>query len=286
MVSVLEDELGVALLTRTGRAISLTPTGERLFARTSGPLREVRDVERELLDGAGEPAGLLRVTAPPDIGAAPWCARMFTSYRARYPAVSLHVELTNRVIDLLAESFDLALRPQGIAGSPALVARRLLPLADAEPAFALSLYASPAFARGGLPSTLSEVEGFDCVVHTATTRAGTWSLSHVDGAEARVRPKATIVANDFSFVVQAVLAGAGLALLPQLTATPLLRAEALVEVLPEWGIETGGLYLVWPASRHLSGRVRAFVDNAVTYVASLDCDDWAPTSGVVPTHDS
>jgi len=275
-VSRLEDALGVPLLTRTGRSVAVTETGQRLFERTHGPLREIHDVERELRDGADDPGGTLRVTAPSDIGSAPWCARLFASYRARHPRVRLEIELTNRVVDLIGESFDVALRPSGVGGSEALITRKLLPMAALDGGgLPVGLYASHEYvARRGAPSALEALPDHDCIVHPALTRGGTWTFEDGEGQRREVRPTPTVVANGFNLVLQLVLAGAGISVLPRMLLGSARAEGRVVAVLPAWGMHQGGLFAVWPASRHLAPRVRAFVDHAAAFATDLDASDW------------
>jgi len=275
-VSKLEDALGVPLLRRTGRSVTVTETGRRLHARTNGPLREIHDVERELRDGADDPGGTLRVTAPSDIGSSPWCARLFATYRALCPRVRVEVELTNRVVDLIGESFDVALRPSGVGGSEALVSKRLVSGASPAPdALPVGLYASRAYLRRrGTPTELPHLEDHDCVVHPAFARGGVWRLERLDGSRAEVRPPPSVVANSFSLVVQLVLDDAGIAALPRMLVARMERDGLVAPLLSGWGMRQGGLYAVWPASRHLAPRVRAFVDHATAFAAALDPMDW------------
>lgn len=268
-VARLEDALGVALLKRTGRAVALTPTGQRLYERTSGSLREIDDVARELRDGLGAPAGILRLTAPPDIGAAGWFAELLTSFRARYPDVRIELDLTNRVVDLIAESYDVAIRARGATGSDALVAKRLVPGPD-EPPVRVGLYASAAYlAARGTPTRLSDLADHDLIAHPAATRGGAWTLFGPDGAREVLPVAPAVLVNDFAMVAELAHTGAGVALLPGPSALPWVRTGGLVPVLPDWGTETGGLHLVWPSTRHLAARVRAFVDHAVEHVRAM-----------------
>lgn len=267
-VARLEDALGVALLKRTGRKVALTDTGARLYTRAEGSLRELDDVERELRDGsAGDPGGTLRLTAPADLGAAAWFASLLASFKERYPGVRLDVDLTNRVVDLVGESFDLALRPAAIGASSALVARRLLPLPGREARYALALFASPAYlARRGAPATPDALAAHDCIVHPVTARGGAWTLFDPHGETAAVRVDVAIAVNDFHVAGELARAGAGVALLSAPSAAAHVHRGELVRVLPEWSGAPGALHLVWPATRHLAARVRAFVDHAAEHV--------------------
>lgn len=126
-VGRLEDALGLELLVRGARKVALTDHGRALADRSRDALRDIADVERSLTETATEPSGTLRVTAPIDIGRSRAGTDLFASFRARYPSVSLHVELTNRVVDLHEEGFDAALRPRALlSDSESLLGRRIL----------------------------------------------------------------------------------------------------------------------------------------------------------------
>jgi len=262
-VGRLEDALGLALLVRTGRSVRLTQVGERLWQRTRASLREVHDAERELLDAFEEPAGVLRLTAPHDVGVTGWFSRLITSYRARHPGVVLEIELTNRIVDLVGEGFDAALRPAPDSGSSALVGRKLATITA-------GIFASPDYiSRRGVPREPEGLLEHDCVAHSSLIRGGLWQLSGPDGQERELDIQNAILVNDFNLVVQAVVDGAGVGLVPSFAAEGLIGAGEIVEVLPGWGFGQGSLFLVWPSSRHLASRVRAFVDHTVAAAAEL-----------------
>jgi len=263
-VARLEDELGLALLTRTGRSVALTDVGRRLYKRTEPSLREIRDVERELVDAFDEPAGTLRVTAPNDIGGTPWFVHMLTSYRARFPEVVIEVELSNRMVDLVAEGVDVGLRAGSAGSSSTLVSRALLRIEG-------GLYASPSYLeRRGVPREPTDLSHHACVTHSAISRNGRWTLLHEDGHQCEPVIGVVLSANDFNIVNQGIQDGAGIGFVPRFAAQPLLDSGELVRVLPQWRTPGGSLYLIWPASRHLAPRVRAFVDHAVEIAGQFD----------------
>lgn len=256
----LEEELGETLVLRTARALRLTEAGTAVYQRCAGPLREIEEVARAVRDHDAEPAGELRLTAPPDIGNSEMFVRLVQVYRERWPRVVVHVELTERVVDLVGERFDVALRAH-LAPLPdrtSLVARRVATMEG-------GLFASPGWlAAHGALTQPSELAGVPTVAHE---RAGVrrWTLRRGE-EEATVPIHPVMCANDLHFVRRAVAAGAGVGLLPVLLAGP-----ELVRVLPEWATPAGNLSLVWPAGRALAPRVRRFIDHVAGAAAGTSC---------------
>jgi len=255
-VSRLEDALGVPLLVRSARSIALTDDGRRLSARSSPALRELTDIERELTEARGEPAGRLRVTAPPDLARASFLTRLLAEYRSRWPGVVVEVTLTNRVVDLVEEGFDLAIRPNAgsLRDAGSIMGRRLATAAA-------GVWASADYvARNGQPMTPEELVDHDCILHPAF-RGNHFLLTEDGETEGRRYPvREAMMVDDFGVVADLITQGVGLGMVPSLDRVD--RLAELVRVLPRWSFPTTSLWLIWPASRHLSPRVRAFVDHA------------------------
>jgi DNA-binding transcriptional LysR family regulator len=249
-VSRLEAEIGVQLLFRTTRRVSLTAAGTALYDRLGPLLRSVKSAVGELPEREEEPSGTLRVTAPGDLGGL-LLAEVVTRYTTRYPAVSVELHLTGRVVDLVAESFDLALRIASRLEDSTLVARRAAPVV-------LRLFASPLYlARRGTPRTEDDLAGHEWVVF----RPGPQRLRVPGSRETPgVGTRGRIVADDVLFVREAVRAGAGLGLLPTFVAEPEVLAGTIVRVLPRFERSAGHLHVVTPASRHVPRKVSAFRD--------------------------
>lgn len=259
-ITRLEEELGETLLLRTARALRLTDAGAAVYQRCAGPLREIEEVARAVRDHDAEPAGELRLTAPPDIGNSEMFVRLLQGYRERWPRVLVSVELTERVVDLVGERFDVALRAH-LAPLPdrtSLVARRIATMEG-------GLFASPAWvAAHGVVEHPSALAALPLVAHE---RAGgrRWTLRRGE-EELTVPVHPQVRANDLHFVRRMLVLGAGVGLLPVLLAGP-----ELVRVLPEWATPAGTLSLVWPAGRALAPRVRRFIDHVAEVAAGTTC---------------
>jgi DNA-binding transcriptional LysR family regulator len=247
-VARLEAELGVQLLVRTTRQVSLTESGTALHDRTAAILRSVKAALGELPEREEDPAGELRVTAPVDLGVL-FLAEVVTRYTARYPRVSVDLQLTGRVVDLVAERFDVALRVASRLRDSTLVVRRVAPIV-------LQLFASPLYlAHRGTPRTEAELAQHDWI----SFRSGPQRLRvSRPWAAVGVAPLARIACDDLLFVRDAVRAGAGVALLPTFVAEPEVVAGRLVRILPRVERVEGWLHVVSPASKHVPRKVSAF----------------------------
>jgi DNA-binding transcriptional LysR family regulator len=250
-VARLEEELNVQLFFRTTRRVSLTAAGVALFDRVTPILGEVKAALGEIPEREDAPSGTLKVTAPVDLGHL-FLAEVLTRYTARYPAVSVDLHLTGRVVDLVGEGFDAALRMAPRLEDSTLVVRRVATIHN-------RLYASPLYlARRGTPRTEEDLEAHDWIQF----RGGPQHL-RVSGPARRGGKPPRMVCDDVLFVRDAVRAGAGIGLLPTFVAEPDVLAGALVRVLPRYERQAGHMHVVTPAARHVAPKVTAFRDLVV-----------------------
>ncbi len=247
-VARLENELNVQLLFRTTRRVSLSEAGTALYDRLTPILRSMKGALSGLPERGEEPSGTLKVTAPVDLGVL-FLAEVLARYTARYPAVSVDLHLTGRVVDLVGEGFDVALRAASKLEDSSLIVRRAVPLVT-------QLYASPGYlARRGTPRTVDELDQHDWVVF----RGGPQRLRVGTVRAAAARPP-RIVCDELLFVRDAVRTGIGIGLLPTFVAEPDVLAGSLVKILPRFERPAGSLYIVTPAAKHVAAKVTAFRD--------------------------
>jgi DNA-binding transcriptional LysR family regulator len=249
-VARLEGDLGVQLLFRTTRHVSLSAAGTVLYDRITPLLGSVKTALGELPEREEQPSGELRVTAPVDLGVL-FLADVVTRYTARYPAVRVDLNLTGRVVDLVAEGFDVALRVAPRLADSSLVARKAA-------AVRMQLFASPVYlARRGTPRSEEDLPAHDWVVFGRTQRK-----LRLEGPRGAVElgPAGRIVCADILFMRDALRAGAGVGLLPTFVAEPDVAAGTLVRILPRHERLAGHLYIVTPAARHVPRKVTAFRD--------------------------
>jgi DNA-binding transcriptional LysR family regulator len=245
-VARLEEELGVRLLNRTTRKLSLTGPGGQYFKRVQSVISEARDASAEASGQSVQPRGTVRITSPIDFGPL-GLPRIITALTRKHPGLELDLMLTGRRLDLVEEGIDLAIRA-GVLDDSSLVARKIA-------ASELGVYAAPAYLKGKpRPRTPADLRDHNCL--RLRPRRGTmaWRLDGPDGQH-EVAVSGPIVADDMGFVCSATLAGAGLGFLPIETVRKDVKAGRLIRLLPAYALRGAGLYVVWPSQRLLPARV-------------------------------
>jgi DNA-binding transcriptional LysR family regulator len=268
-IAQLEQDLGVRLLHRTTRKLHLTDAGTAFHNRVSRALADIDEATSAASDLQRELRGPIRVTAPLDVGV--WAvASIVARFVRRHPTVHIETRLSSRVVDLIAENFDLAVRA-GPVRDENLIARHT---GDLE----LGLYASSRYiARRGAPKTLAELHDHDSIVHRTDSGTLAWKLTSVTGQVETVEPRGAISADDISFLKKAALAGGGIALLPGFLVPREERSGKLVRVLPDWRFTGSRLHVVYPSARYVPQRVVAFRDYLIRELAKIStrCDEVA-----------
>jgi len=249
-VSDLEDGLGTLLLQRTTRKLTLTHAGQLFFARTARIIEDLNQAQVALEELEGEPRGLLRITTPADIATV--LVQLLRDFQQAYPRVDVVAFATGRRVDIVAEGYDLALRAGWLSDS-SLISKRLL-------RSRLGVVASAEYLEEhGTPQSVEELTSHRCLLFGTETTHATWRLSSAEG-EREVNVSGRFASNDFSLLRMQAIAGQGLALVPYVDGHEDLRAGRLLHVLPQWSSDGGSLYAVYPSARHVSPKVRAFVD--------------------------
>lgn len=259
-VAGLEAQLGVRLLQRTTRKLSLTEVGET-FLRHCQALRESAQAAADVVANAQtEPRGTIRVVCPVTL-AQTVLADVMPIYLARYPQVRVEMEVNNRVVDLVKDGVDVALRVRlSLEESGSLIIKRL---DDARSV----LVASPAqLERQGTPDTLEQASRLDSVAMSATDGQVSVRLTHTQGREAMLQYRPRYIADDLLTLKRAVLGGSGMCWLPDYMCEEELRDGRLVRLLPEWSMPVGVVHAVFPSRRGLSPAVRSFLDFLGEYV--------------------
>jgi DNA-binding transcriptional LysR family regulator len=243
-VAALERELAVRLIQRTTRRLQLTEAGRAYYDSVSRALAGIDEAAAALSELQDAPRGRVRITAPPDIGQwllAPSIAR----FAMRYPEVHVEVVLTQRLVDLVHEGFDLALR-MGKLGDSRLVARSL-GLVRA------GIFGAPRYLNRKPLRSVAELAEHDCVLFRSTSGRSVWELVGAAGRQ-KVEVQGTIGADDGQFVREAAAAGQGLALLPIFACGGQGRND-LQRVLPHYATVGEPIHLVYPSARFLPKRV-------------------------------
>jgi DNA-binding transcriptional LysR family regulator len=250
-VARLEESVGVRLLHRTTRNLSVTSEGHAFHQRVAPLVASLRDATRTLGSGGKEPEGLLRVTAPNDIGSA-FLSEEIVRFAERYPLLNVELVLTNRKLNLVSEGLDIAVRA-GKLESSSLVARKIGTLQ-------VELYASPAYAeRARLPASLNELARHKIVAFGARDGKISWELEGPRGDES-VELSCRIACDDYGFVRATLVAGGGIGLIPRMIAASEVATGRLVRVLPEYGVSGASLYVIYPSARQVPTKVSVFRD--------------------------
>ncbi len=255
VITKLEGKLNARLLERSTRALTLTEVGREIYQRAIGVLAAVEDTELAAQRFHDEPRGVLRLTCGVEFGMLA-VSRWVRDYLVRYPKVSVEADYSARLVDIIHEGFDLAIRIGQLQDSQ-LVARKV---GDVR----YGLFASPDYlARCGMPPEPESLVEHEPLVFTAGNQTTEWRLRRADG-EVRQVPLAPRLAVNNSFSVRdAALAGLGIAQLPLILARAPVETGALVQVLPEWQRMPEPVHVIFPSSSYMTPKVRTFIDLAV-----------------------
>ncbi len=250
-VSALEDHLGVRLLSRTTRRVSATEAGRRFYVRARDILDRMDEARAEAGDLFAKPAGVLRVNAPVSFGRE-HLVGVIADYHEAYPDVSIDLALNDRVVDIVEQGFDLAVRIGELPDS-SLRARKVS-------VCRLSLTASPDYiARKGAPSAPDDLKDHDCIVYSSAAESA-WRFAKGGEVQA-IEASGWFRCDSGPAVVEAAAAGLGLALEPTFLTWRHVRAGELVTLLPDYAPPALGVYAVTPPARFTPEKVRTFVDH-------------------------
>lgn len=267
-VAALEERLGARLLQRTTRKLSLTDVGRLYHQHGERAVAEMEAAELAVSEQQDRPRGLLRISAP--LGLA-WLGSLVASFLRRYPEVRVEMSCTDRVVDLVEEGFDVAIRAGRLADS-SLIARPLATLRRLA-------VASPAYLDArGTPREPDDLRRHDCIVFGSGRERNRWRLEG-RGGSVEVEVPARCTTNDLDLVGEAASAGLGIALLQDDRCMADLRARRLRRVLPGWSSPGVPLQAVYPSSRHVSPKLEAFVEHAL---AGLSPPPWDRGPGFAP----
>jgi DNA-binding transcriptional LysR family regulator len=248
----LEGRLSVQLFRRTTRTLKVTDTGQGFYERCLRILADVEEAELAVSQAHGTLRGRLRVAVPLSFGLGHLGPAM-DAFLREHPEVEFDLDLNDRQLDLLAEGFDLAVRIAELRDST-LIARRLAPVRHV-------VCASPAYlAQHGTPSGAAELTDHACLVYANAPSPGVWEYQDPAGRPGRVQVRGRILANNGDCLRQAAEDGHGVVLGPSFILHTAIEAGRLTPILRDHHWPTLHAHAVYPRTRHLSHRVRAFVD--------------------------
>lgn len=251
-VTRLETRLGARLFNRTSRRLALTDAGRGLVERATRMLAEGEAAETEALEQSAAPRGQVRIAVPMSFGLTE-VAPILPDFMAEYPEVSIDLSLSDAMVDLIGDGFDMALRIAALPDS-SLMARRLR-------AVKRYLVGAPGyFAAHGTPTHPSQLADHCCLGYAYLPTPETWRFVHRSGEQASVRQQGPMRANNATALLPALIAGRGIAIQPDFICAGALASGALVSVMEDWSPPPIALHLVMPPGGPRPARVEALAE--------------------------
>ena len=250
-LSVLESELGVLLLRRTTRRVTLTAQGQNYFGQCQEPLNLLQEAERVLTQAQKRPEGLLRITIPVILSQEAFLD-FISAFLKDHPRIRIELFITNLFVDLIAENFDVAIRSGELQDS-SVVARRL-----GKTVF--YVVAAPEYLKGRvLPSEPADLKLHDCVLFNAKNNERDWDL--VSGRrKVRVHVSGSVASRDVNSASAFVHRGHGIGLLPSIYCDEAIAKGKLIRLLPKWASSPTPLFAVYPSRKFLPLRLSVFLE--------------------------
>lgn len=264
-VAELESHLHARLLNRTTRRVSLTESGRAYYERAVQLLADLEEAEQEASRAAVVPRGTIKLTTSVNFGVR-HVAPAIAAFLARHAEVRFDISLSDRVVDLVEEGFDLAIRI-GVSGSENLVARKL---GETRP---LACASAQYLKAHGVPQVPEDLARHNCFTYEYVTPRNLWRFRDAAGNERAVRVGGNLHSNNGDLLAEAAAQGAGVVFEPAFIVGPEVRAGRLVRLLQDFAAPPMPIYAVYPSRKHLSAKVRLFVDFLVERYA--DAPDWS-----------
>ncbi|MEM6974124.1 MAG: LysR family transcriptional regulator [Pseudomonadota bacterium] len=252
LVIALEERLGTQLLHRTTRTVAANSTGRAFYDKARQILDDLDELERSVAAARSEPSGLLRVSVPFSLGDLDFAA-LVTAFMQRHPSVGVEIAVEGRLVDPVAEGFDVVIRIAEPDEQTTLVDHRILTLD-------YLLCAAPSYlAVHGVPPGPEALREHATLFHRHGAGPAAWLLKGV-GETRSVPLQPVMTANSLEPLLTAARAGVGIAMMPAYTVRSCLAAGRLCDILPAWRPPTRMMQVIYPPARHLSAKVRVFTD--------------------------
>lgn len=251
-ITRLEERLGARLLNRTTRRLSLTEAGATLYESSHGALEQIAEAELAIGQLQREPRGLLRVSAPMSFGIL-HIAPALPDFLERHPGITMDMRMDDRMVDVVEEGFDLAIRIATLKDST-LVARKLAPCR-------FVVCAAPAYLeRRGIPLTPEDLRDHNCSIYTYTPRPNVWQFTAPDGKDIAVPVRGNLRVNNGIVEREVALRGLNIVMSPSFHVGDLIQRGELRALLTDYQAYEASVYAVYPERKYLSPKVRAFID--------------------------
>lgn len=261
----LETRLGIRLLHRTTRKLSLTEEGEIFYQRCKDILETIESAENEITSHTDDVSGLIRINAPFSFGIRK-LAPLWGIFHQKYPKVTLDVVLSDRLVDVVDEGYDVAIRIAALSNST-MVSKKLT---DTR----IILCASPEYLRKyGTPNKPADLVNHQVINYSYWAGKEEWSFDGPKGKES-VHIKPFIQTNNGDTCLIAAIAHQGIVLQPSFIVGDAIRTGDLVEVMPEYKSIELGVYAIFPTRKHIAPKVRVLIDFLVEYFSKKDLDNF------------
>jgi len=249
----LEERLGVRLIQRTTRKLALTDAGQVYYERCARIVADALAAEKQVTDMQSAPRGVLRVTAPVDVSTS-YLGPVIARFCAAHPEITVELDASDRVVDLIEDGFDVAIR-FGPLQESTFAARRLCRIH-------MQLWAAPSYlARRPAPQLADELDEHDRVLFTPVTRMQSWDLDGPDGEGYELARPARFASNNLAAVRAVVIEGGGIGLLPDFFVPEAVQRGLLVRVLPQWQGRVTELFAVYPGRQNLPPKLQLFLEH-------------------------
>ena len=266
-VAMLEKRLGITLLQRTTRQLHLTDAGKLYYEHASEGLAHIFDAESSIFEAIGEPCGVLRVSAPFDIGN-PLLSAIIDAMNERWPEVKLEFVLIKRYVDLVAEGIDIAIRTGPLEDSTLIA--KLVGYAEWQ------VFASQEYVMSHPAVAIPQDIRHHCCLAFSPIGKDAWTLQNGD-TSLTIPIDKSIVANDISLITSMTMVGKGIALLPDYQCNTTYSRGDLIRLLPGWYAIKDPIHLVYPRHRYVSPKLRAFINVAEKLLKSALASNNLPT---------
>ena len=252
-INKLEERLGVRLLHRTTRSLSLTSEGEIYFQQCQQLLFDAEQAELAMTGGQVEPRGLLRISCPISLGISR-VRPVVAKYMAQYPEVNLELDLNDRRVDMVAEGFDLLIRASANIEDSSLICRPIFQ------SHSITLASPEYLKRYGTPSHPSDLANHRCISYSNLKTPNVWQFTDQDNQHHSVQVQSKVLTNSSEMELGLCLAGQGITRLPKFNLGSEIGRGLLIPLFTDFKLQTINVYMMYPSRKHMSSKVRSFIN--------------------------
>ena len=249
----LEARLGVRLMQRTTRSLSLTPEGEVYFQQCQQIIDDAQQAQNIVSGGQAQPKGTLRISCPTSFAMAKM-QTLFSDFINLYPDVNLEIDLDNRKVDMIADGFDVLIRASQQLDDSSLISRKVFSSEGV-------VIAAPSYLeKYGTPKTVANLSQHQAITYSNLKNPKLWSFTNQEGQIESILVKSRVQTNSSELEISLCVAGHGIMLMPRFNLNGELERGELVELLTDYRRPEINVYVVYPSRKHMSAKVRSFID--------------------------